>query len=66
MVIALVPGQALPEFPPGGVETEAQVRKLPNVRVIDHAGVFPGVTSSVYAFQRQVVQRNLYRITIPR
>jgi serine/threonine protein kinase len=65
-VIALAPGKALPEFPPGGVESEAQVRKLPNVRVIGHPGVFPGVTSSVYAFQRQVVQRNLYRITIPR
>jgi WD40 repeat protein len=65
-VIALAPGKALPEFPPGGVESEAQVRKLPNVRVIGHPGVFPGVTLSVYAFQRRAVQRNLYRIAIPR
>ena len=60
-VIALEPGQALPRFPPAGVATESQVRKLPVVRVIDRSPVFPGATGSVYAFGRSVVQRNLYR-----
>ena len=63
-VIALEPGQALPRFPPSGVATESQVRKLPVVRVIDRSPVFPGADGSVYAFGRSVVQRNLYRIAL--
>jgi Tol biopolymer transport system component len=65
-VIALTPGKALPDFPPGGLQSDADVRKLANVRVISRIGLFPGLTSSVYAFQRNVVQRNLYRIAISR
>ena len=64
-VITLAPGRAVPDFPPGGVESGEQLRKMPNVRVIDRIGLFPGATSSVYAFQRQFVQRNLYRVTLP-
>ena len=65
-VIPLTSGRALPAFPPDGVESDAQLRTLPNVRVINRVGLFPGPTSSVYAFQRRLVQRNLYRLTLPR
>ena len=64
-VVDLPAGRALPEIPPGGLNSEAQVKKLPGVRVINRVGVFPGPTASVYAFERQVVQKNLYRITLP-
>ena len=63
-VIALEPGKALPQFLPSGVATESQVRKLPVVRVIDRVAVFPGATGSVFAFERSVIQRNLYRIAL--
>ena len=65
-MVPLAPGRALPEFPPNGVQTEADVRRLPGVRVIDQAGLFPGASSSIYAFQQQLIRRNLYRVAIPR
>jgi serine/threonine protein kinase/Tol biopolymer transport system component len=65
-VVELPPGKALPPLPPGGIQSQADVRKLPVNNVIDHRpGVFPGITQSVYAFRRQLVQRNLYRIVLP-
>ncbi len=63
-VIALSPGKALPELASGGLESEAQVRKLPIVRAISRTGLCPGPTVSVDAFQRRSVQRNLYRLAI--
>lgn len=63
-VIALPRGKAFPDLPERGIKTEADVRKLPVIRVIDRAYVFPGVTSSVYALGHQTTQRNLYRIVI--
>ena len=64
-VIALPPGKAFPPFPVAGIKSEADARKLPVVQVINRMDVFPGTTSSVYAFGNEVVQRNLYRIAIP-
>lgn len=63
-VITLPRGKAFPDLPVGGVKTEADVQKLPVTSVIDHGYVFPGVTSSVYAFDHRITQRNLYRIAI--
>ena len=63
-VFTLPRGKAFPDLPVGGIKTEADVRKLRVTSVIDHAYVFPGVTSSVYAFDHQIAQRNLYRIAI--
>jgi len=65
-VIRLPPGRALPEFPPAGVKGEADVPRLPGVRVINHPGVFPGASSSLYAFQRHLVRRNLYQLSTAR
>jgi hypothetical protein len=64
-VIDLPPGRTLPDLPTGGIETEAQLRTLPTTRVLERVGLFPGVTADVFAFQRQAVQRNLYRISLP-
>jgi hypothetical protein len=64
-VLPLPPGKMLPNIPPAGFQSEAEISTLPGVRVIDVADVAPGPTPDVYAFSRQTVQRNLYRIPIP-
>jgi eukaryotic-like serine/threonine-protein kinase len=66
-VLPLSPGQVLPErivhgknFPPA-----AELAKWPGVRIIPIAEVVPGPTADVYAFIREGVQRNIYRIPLP-
>jgi hypothetical protein len=39
--------------------------KLPGVRIIPVGDVVPGPTAEIYAFTRQTVQRNVYRIPVP-
>ncbi len=64
-VVPLAPRRAWPEIPAGGFRSEAEIAKLPGVRVIDAPDVAPGPTPEVYAFSREMVQRNLYRIPVP-
>ncbi len=64
-VIPLAPGKLLPKLPPGGFHSEAEIAALPGVRVMDVADVAPGSSPETYAFSRQTVQRNLYRIPLP-
>ena len=64
-VVPLPPGRALPPMPPSGFRSEAEIAKLPGVRVIDAYDAAPGPTPEVYAFARETVQRNLYRIPVP-
>lgn len=64
-VIPLSNGKLLPPIPPGGFRSENEIARLPGVRVIDAADVSPGPTPTTYAFSRQTVQRNLYRIPLP-
>ena len=66
-VLPLSPGQVLPasialarSFP-----SEAEMAKLPGVRMLPVADVVPGPTADIYAFTRETVQRNLYRIPLP-
>jgi eukaryotic-like serine/threonine-protein kinase len=66
-VLPLSPGQVLPgrialakNFP-----SEGELAKLPGVRIIDSDDVVPGPTADIYAFRRETVQRNLYRIPVP-
>ncbi|MBI3698713.1 MAG: PD40 domain-containing protein, partial [Acidobacteria bacterium] len=65
-VLPLPPGRMLPAMPAGGFRSEAEIASLPRVRVIDNPDVAPGPTPDVYAFSRETVQRNLYRIPVPR
>ena len=62
--IPLPPGKLLPAIPPGGFHSEAEIAALPGVRVIDAGDVAPGPTPGTYAYSRQTVQRNLYRIPL--
>ena len=64
-VLPVPPGRTLPEIPAGGFRSEAEIASLPGVRVIDSLDVAPGPTPDVYAFSRETVQRNLYRIPVP-
>jgi hypothetical protein len=67
-VVPLSPGEVLPgsiararNFP-----SEAELAKRPGVRTIPSAAdIVPGPTEDVYAFSRETVQRNLYRIPVP-
>jgi hypothetical protein len=63
-VLRVPPGRALPDFPPGGA-TEGDLKGMRPIAVIDRAGVHPGMTASVYAFEQLVVQANLHRISLP-
>ena len=64
-VIPMQQGRTWPVMPIGGFQTEQEIARLPGVRVIDSPDAAPGPTPDVYAFSRETVQRNLYRIPIP-
>jgi Tol biopolymer transport system component len=63
--LPLSPGQIMPESIVAGLPPEQEILKLPGARVIPLRNVVPGPTAEMYAFTRQSVQRNLYRIPIP-
>jgi len=63
-VIPLMPGQAFPEIPPGGLPSDAEIATLPGATAIDAYDVSPGPTPGMYAYSRQTVHRNLYRIPL--
>ena len=64
-VLPLAPGHLVPESIVHGLPSEPEILKLPGVRVISLRNVVPGPTADIYAFQRESVQRNLYRIPVP-
>jgi len=53
-----------PQLSLSGFHSEDEISKLPGVRVIEAADVFPGPITGTYAFSRQTVQRNLYQIPL--
>lgn len=63
--VPLQSGQMFPPMPAGGFPSEAAIAKRTGGRLIGGPDVAPGPTPGVYAFSRQTVQRNLYRIPIP-
>jgi eukaryotic-like serine/threonine-protein kinase len=64
-VIPVSPDKLFPPIPLGGFQSEDEIARLPGVRVIEAADVFPGPTPGTYAYSRQSVQRNLYRVPLP-
>jgi len=62
--VPLPPGRAFPQIPAGGFQSEAEIAKLPGARRIDAYDVAAGPNLEVYAFARETVQRNLYRIPL--
>ncbi len=64
-VLPLAAGRIVPERIIDGLPTEQECLKTPGARVIDSIDVAPGPTADIYAFRRESVQRNLYRIPLP-
>ena len=66
-VLSLSPGQFLPArlTVAKNYLSEGELAKLPGVRIIPMGEVVPGPTADIYAFTRESVQRNLYRIPLP-
>ena len=64
-VLPLAPGQLVPESFIRGLPSEQEILKLPGARVIPSGDVVPGPTADIYAFTRESVHRNLYRIPVP-
>jgi hypothetical protein len=63
-VLPPAPGSVLPNIPPGGFQTEAQIAALPGVEMLPYGDVALGTTPAVYAFSRITTTRNLYRIPL--
>jgi eukaryotic-like serine/threonine-protein kinase len=64
-VVPLRSGQVFPAIPARGFRSAAEIAALPGVRVIGDLDVAPGASLDRYAFSRETVQRNLYRIPLP-
>ena len=64
-VLPLPPGHLVPDSIVHGLLSEQEILKLPGARVIPSADVVPGSTADTYAFARENLQRNLYRIPVP-
>jgi hypothetical protein len=64
-VVPLKAGATLPELPPHGFAVDSDISKLPGTRSIDAPDASPGHSADVYAFSRERIQRNLYRIPLP-
>jgi eukaryotic-like serine/threonine-protein kinase len=64
-VIAVRPGEPFAGLPAQGIRSDADLSRLPVVRVIEEGGTAPMDDGSVYAYTEVDVQRNVYRIPIP-
>jgi serine/threonine protein kinase len=62
--LPIPPGSALPKLPSGGFKSEVEIAAVPGVRVIDAADIGPGPSPEIYAFSREIAQRNLFRIPL--
>jgi Tol biopolymer transport system component/tRNA A-37 threonylcarbamoyl transferase component Bud32 len=61
--IHVSPGKYLPEFPPGGLASEAGLTDIKDAKILD-GFVIAGPTRDLSAALHQTVHRNLYRIPL--
>jgi Tol biopolymer transport system component len=64
-VISLPAGEALPNVPPDGIRSQADLSWLPSVALVRDGYLSPGRDPSVYAYTRPTIQRNLHRVSLP-
>jgi len=64
-VVPLRSGEALPTLPHSGLQSHRDLLAVPGAWDIAEEDVFPGTSSSVYAFTRKTTRRNLYSIPVP-
>jgi DNA-binding winged helix-turn-helix (wHTH) protein/Tol biopolymer transport system component len=63
-VVPLRSGYPFPKVPDSGIQSEADLLSLPGTRILEGM-ISPGPDSSRYAFTKQSVHRNIYRIPTP-
>jgi eukaryotic-like serine/threonine-protein kinase len=64
--VPLAAGQILPRIPAGGFRSDDEIAKLPGaIRLPARGAAFSPWSADVYAFYRDSIQRNLYRVPIP-
>jgi serine/threonine protein kinase len=63
-VLSVPRGKVLPDIPAGGFPSESAIAAVRGVRVIDSADIAPGASPDVFAFSRQTIHRNLYRVPV--
>ncbi|HKW25794.1 MAG TPA: protein kinase [Terriglobales bacterium] len=63
-VIDLAPGGGVPELPANGISDATQLAALPHVHTIPQRVIEPGRTPDAYAYVKETVQRNLYRVPL--
>ncbi len=63
--VPLQAGKLLPDLPAAGFRSEDQIASLPGAQRIDSLDVAPGPAPRVYAFARETLLRNLFRVSIP-
>jgi Tol biopolymer transport system component len=66
VALQLRPGDVLPPLPSSGIRWLEDGSGLPGATLIDNARIVPGPDPSTYAIVRAAVQRNLFRIPLPR
>ncbi len=60
----LAPGKMFPSIPAGGFHSEAEMAATPGATSYDVYDFAPGPAEGTYAFTRESVQRNLYRVPV--
>jgi Tol biopolymer transport system component len=63
-LVPLPRGRWFPQMPAGGFQSEADIAKLPGVRRVDAFDVAASSRPGAYAFARESVQRNLFRVPL--
>jgi len=63
-VVSLPPGKGVPNLPSKGLSDITEFAKLEHVRTIPQSSIGIGRTADMYAFVKETVQRNLYRIPL--
>jgi dipeptidyl aminopeptidase/acylaminoacyl peptidase len=63
-ILPLAKGSMLPQIPSGGFRSEAELAAVPGVEILPYGDVALSPTAGVYAYSRETITRNLYRIPL--
>jgi hypothetical protein len=62
--IPLEQGGLFPALPPSGIQSETDLASLHGVKALEGM-ISPGPNNTQYAFTKQSVHRNLFRVPVP-
>lgn len=66
VAIPIPSGETFPNLPATGIRGLDEGAALPGASVIERWNISPGPDPSVYAYLKTTVQRNLFRVPLPR